>query len=124
MSESNRQSAIAFLNLVVEGKIGEAYETHVAPQMRHHDPSFAGDAKSLQEGMEENHRAYQNKLLDVQRTVAEGELVAVHSRIRMSVDDYGMAAIHLIRFHDGQIVEMWSVGQQVPDDSPNENGMF
>lgn len=37
MSKSNRQSAIAFLSLVVAGKIGEAYETHVASQMRHHN---------------------------------------------------------------------------------------
>jgi hypothetical protein len=31
MSESNRQAAITFLNLVVAGKISEAYETHVSP---------------------------------------------------------------------------------------------
>lgn len=124
MSESNRQSAIAFLNLVVAGKISEAYETHVSPQMRHHTPPFAGDAASLQEAMEENHRAHPNKILDVQRTIAEGELVAVHSRIRMSKDDAGMAVVHLLRFQEGKIVELWSVGQPVPEDSPNENGMF
>lgn len=124
MSETNRQSAIAFLNLVVAGKIREAYETHVSPQMCHHNPFFAGDATSLQQGMEENHREHPKKILDVQRTVAEAELVAVHSRIRMSADDNGMALVHLFRFQNGQIVEMWSVGQQVPEDSPNENGMF
>ena len=124
MSESNRQSAIAFLNLVVAGRISEAYEAYVAPQMRHHNPFFAGDASSLKEGMEENHREYPGKILDVQRTVAEGELVAVHSRIRMSAGESGMAVIHLFRFQDGKVVEMWSVGQQVPEESPNENGMF
>lgn len=124
MSESNRQSAIAFLNLVVSGQISEAYETHVSPLMRHHNPFFAGDAASLQQGMEENHREHSNKILDVQQTIADGELVAVHSRIRMFPDHNGMAVVHLFRFQDGRIVEMWSVGQQVPDDSPNENGMF
>jgi predicted SnoaL-like aldol condensation-catalyzing enzyme len=74
--------------------------------------------------MEENHREYPNKILEVQRTVSEGELVAVHSRIRMSAADNGMAVIHLFRFQDGKIAEMWSVGQQVAEESPNVNGMF
>lgn len=124
MSESNRQAAITFLNLVVAGKISEAYETHVSPQMRHHNSFFAGDVASLQRGMEENHREHPNKIFDVQRTLAEAEFIAVHSRIRMSADDNGMAVIHLFRFHDDEIVEMWSVGQQVSEDSTNENGMF
>lgn len=124
MSETHRTSAVTFLKLVVAGKISEAYETHVSSQMCHHTPFFAGDVASLQQAMEQNHREYPNKVLEVQRTIAEGDFVAVHSRIRMSANDNGMAIMHLFRFKDGRIVEMWSVGQQVPDESPNDNGMF
>jgi len=35
-----------------------------------------------------------------------------------------IAAVHIVRFDGDRIVEMWDVGQQVPAESPNENGMF
>lgn len=124
MSDSNRQSAIAFLNTVVAGNIAEAYETHGSPEMQHQTPFFAGDVASFQEAMEEDRLALPNKALDVLRTIAEGELVAVHSPIRMSKDDDGMAVVHLLRFQEGKVGELWSVGQPVLEDSPNKKAMF
>ena len=44
--------------------------------------------------------------------------------MRQNPDDLGWAIIHIFRFQDNQIVEMWDVGQAVPEDSPNENGVF
>lgn len=41
-----------------------------------------------------------------------------------SLEDLGAAVVHIFSFHEGKIVEMWDVGQPVPEDSPNENGMF
>ena len=34
------------------------------------------------------------------------------------------AVVHFFRFEKGRIAEMWDVGQEIPSDSPNENGMF
>jgi predicted SnoaL-like aldol condensation-catalyzing enzyme len=34
------------------------------------------------------------------------------------------AVVHIVRFDGEKIAEMWDVGQAVPADSPNENGMF
>jgi hypothetical protein len=28
------------------------------------------------------------------------------------------------QFEDGLIAELWGIGQPVPEESPNENGMF
>lgn len=93
--------------------------------MRHHDPNFAGDARSLQKAMEENHREYPNKIMDIKRTIAEGDLVVVHSRLRIhSGDKFGMALMHIFRFENGQIAELWDLGQPVEEDFPNDNGMF
>jgi predicted SnoaL-like aldol condensation-catalyzing enzyme len=50
--------------------------------------------------------------------------VMVYSRIKQKVEDLGAAVVHIFRFHKGKIVEMWDVGQPVPKDSPNENGML
>jgi predicted SnoaL-like aldol condensation-catalyzing enzyme len=30
----------------------------------------------------------------------------------------------LFRFQDNQIIEEWKAGQEVPKDSPNQNGVF
>lgn len=35
-----------------------------------------------------------------------------------------VAVVHLFRFEGNLIVEMWDIGQPVPESTPNENGMF
>jgi predicted SnoaL-like aldol condensation-catalyzing enzyme len=32
--------------------------------------------------------------------------------------------VHLFRFENGRIVELWDIGTPVMDEGPNENGMF
>lgn len=36
----------------------------------------------------------------------------------------GAAVVHIFRFDDDRIVELWDIGQAVPEASVNENGMF
>lgn len=119
-----KQAAVSFLHLIVAGKIREAYATYVDPDMRHHNIAFAGDAASLAQAMEESHARFPHKLLDVKLVLEDGELVAVYSHIRMHAEDRGFAIVHFYRFAGEHIVEMWDLGQPVPEDSPNMNGMF
>jgi hypothetical protein len=35
-----------------------------------------------------------------------------------------VAAVHIVRFADDRIVELWDVGQPVSKDLPNEHGLF
>jgi len=65
-----------------------------------------------------------NKVLEVQRALQDGEQVAVFSRVRQHPDDRGGAVVHIFRFQENRIAELWDVGQPVPDSSINENGMF
>jgi predicted SnoaL-like aldol condensation-catalyzing enzyme len=122
--QSRIELATSFLRLVTSGKIREAYERHIAPGFKHHNPYFKGDAKSLMAGMEENENKFPNKILQIQRAVAEGNLVAVHSHVKLKPGEFEVAVVHIFRFEGDRIVEAWDVGQQVPDQSPNENGMF
>ena len=55
---------------------------------------------------------------------SDGDLVAVHSRVQHHAEDRGAAVMHLFRFDGDHIAELWDVGQQVPAESPNANGMF
>jgi len=48
----------------------------------------------------------------------------VHAHVRHKPDDLGAALVDIFRLQGDCIVELWDVGQAVPADSPNENGMF
>jgi len=124
MSPSHKDAAIAFLSLVASGRVREAYQEHAGPGFRHHNPFFRGDADALMAAMEANAAQSPGKTLDVQRAIQEGDLVAVHSWVRQKPGDLGAAVVHIFRFEGGRIVELWDVGQAVPESTPNEHGMF
>lgn len=113
-----------FLRMVVAGKIRDAYAQHVAADFKSHNPYFGDSAAELMTAMEADHRIHPSKRLDVRHAIAEGDLVAVHSHLRMGTDDPGIATVHLFRFANGRIVELWDLGQPVPAESPNKSGMF
>ncbi len=122
--DSNKDTAISFLKLAASGKVHEAYSKFVGAGFRHHNPFFEGSAEALMAGMEENARQNPNKVLEVKRAIAEDEFVAVHSHVRQEPDDLGAAVVHIFRFENGRIVELWDLGQPVPEKSPNQYGMF
>lgn len=124
MTSPQKQAAAEFLRMVAVGEIRQAYARHVAPGFRHHNAWFAGDADSLMRGMEENHGVHPHKQLDIQRVLEDGALVAVHSHMRPKPGSPGMALMHIFRFEQGRIAELWDIGQPVPEQSPNEHGMF
>lgn len=119
-----KKDAISFLQLVASGKIHEAFDRHIATDFRHHNPYFRGDAESLMLAMEENAVQSPNKTLEVKHAITDGNTVAVHSHIKQHPDDKGAAVVHIFRFEGDRIVELWDVGQAIPEDSPNEHGMF
>ncbi len=124
MARSHKDAAVEFLKLAASGSVREAYEKHVGPGFRHHNPFFRGDAAALMEAMEQNAAKNPNKILEVQSAIQEGQLVAVFSRVRQKPEDRGGAVVHIFRFEKERIVELWDIGQAVLEQSVNENGMF
>ena len=121
---TRKKAAVAFLELASAGEVDKAYGTYIAPKFTHHNPYFPSSTEALAKGMKENAEQYPFKIFEVLHAVEEDDLVAVHSRIRMNPDDSDIAVVHLFRFDGEQVVELWDIAQQVPEDSPNENGMF
>lgn len=121
---THKDTAISFLNLVIDGKIREAYDRHVSPNLRHHNPYNKGDANSLMTGMEEADKQFPSKVFRVQCAIQEGDFVAVHSHLTLKPGELELAVVHLFRFQASRIVEFWDIAQQVPKESLNENGMF
>ena len=124
MADSNKNAAVSFLKMAASGKVQEAYSKFVGEGFRHHNPFFEGSAESLQAGMQANALQNPDKVLDVKRVIAEGELVVVHSHVQQKPGERGAAVIHIFRFENGRIVELWDLGQPLPDESPNQFGMF
>lgn len=123
-SSSKKQIAIAFLKLAASGKLDDAYDNYVAPNFRHHNAYFAGDAESLKTGMAEAHKQFPNTTLEVQHAWEDGHLVAVHSRVSHGPDQPDISVVHMFRLEDDRIAELWDVGMEAPKDSPNQNGLF
>jgi predicted SnoaL-like aldol condensation-catalyzing enzyme len=124
-SFDKRQTALAFLNQVIIGRISEAFEKYIARQgFRHHNPHFRGDRESLKAAMMDAKLKFPNTTLDVQHVFEEDDLVAVHSRVKHSGDAPEIAVVHIFRFEREKVVELWDVAMQAPKDSPNENGIF
>ncbi len=119
-----KQAAVDFLQLVVAGRIDEAYVKYVDMRGKHHNPFFAAGFPSLKQAMLENQNQLPNKQITIKDVLGDADRVAVHSHIVPKPGDPGFSTVHLFRFSGGKIVEMWDVGQAVPADSPNKDGAF
>jgi predicted SnoaL-like aldol condensation-catalyzing enzyme len=122
--QTQKESALDFLNKVVAGEIDEAYDNYINMHGLHHNMYYSSEFASLKRGMKENHTQFPNKRLMVKNVLSEGDLVAIHSNIVMKDGEPGMSVVHIFRFEDGKIIEMWDVGQAIPVNSPNRRGPF
>lgn len=122
LNMTKKDIAQEFLILSSKGESRKAFELFVSDNFKHHNAYFKGDGDTLMLAMEENAQKNPNKIFDIQRTLEDGNLVAVHSRV--SIIDNVFAVMHIFRFEDNKIVELWDFGQAVLPDMINENGMF
>jgi predicted SnoaL-like aldol condensation-catalyzing enzyme len=121
---SHKDAATAFLKLASSGRVREAFDTYTSPSFRHHNVYFPGEAAPLAAAMEENARSNPQKQYEAIQTIEEGDRVVVFGRVRHKPGAPDYALVHIFRFEDDRIVELWDVAQEVPPDSSNRNGAF
>ena len=122
---SHKEAAKSFLRMAGTGKVQEAYDQYVAPSFIHHNQSFKGDRQSLLTAMQQASTATPNKSVEIRRVVEEGDTVITHSLVsRQDPQAPDIAVVHIFRFEDDRIAELWDVGQPISKDSPNANGVF
>lgn len=121
---NTKESASTFLRLTSSGKVEEAFHTYVSKEFLHHNAYFPGDSHSLKNAMMENHHKFPDKVFEIKRVIGEGDLVAVHSRVKISPGAPDVSVVHIFRFHENLIAELWDIGQTAPESSPNKHGMF
>ena len=123
-SEKNKKNAIAFYQKAYEGEPREAVERYVGSDYIQHNP-LVGDGKepfiSYFERMAEE---YPNKSIAFVRSIAEGDLVALHTH-QTWPGGVEYVTMDFFRFDEnGKIVEHWDSMQEIPEESENENTMY
>ncbi len=119
-----KQAATSFLEMVAAGKIREAYERFISPRFIHHNQYFKGDRASLMEAMESAGRKNPGKSIQVMKVLEEDDTVVTLSHVRQHAEDTGAAVVHIFRFEESQVAELWDLGQPIAKDLINENGVF
>lgn len=119
-----KQMASDFLILASKGKAREAFSKYIGQDFKHHNIYFKGDGESLMTAMEDNAKKNPDKIFEIKRALQEDALVTIHSHVRQKPGDPGAAVVHIFRFENDKIAELWDLGQPVPLETVNENGIF
>jgi len=121
-TQRHKDAAVQFLQLVVAGRIDDAFKKYIDMRGKHHNPRFPAGFPALKKAMIDNHVQFPSKQLTVKNVLGDGELVAVHSRIVLRPGRNSLLVVHLFRFQADKIVELWECGMPEPSDSPNTDG--
>lgn len=120
-----KESAVTFLKMAGSGDVRAAYDKFIAPNFIHHNQYFNGERESLLKAMEEAHKTNPNKSIEVKHVYQDGNTVITHSQVlRREPHAAPVAVVHIFRFENNRVVELWDLVQEMPKDSPNENGAF
>jgi predicted SnoaL-like aldol condensation-catalyzing enzyme len=129
-AQQNTAVVLAFLDTVFnKHEVAQAFRLYVGGHYKQHNPNVAdGIDGAVQALTKYTHEIYPELHQEVKRTVAQGDLVAVHSRYVPTNADRdrgsGQAAVDIFRVEHGKIVEHWDVLQDIPEKSANDNSMF
>ena len=77
--EENKRNAIAFYKLAYEGKPREAVAQYLGEEYVQHNPSVMDGKEGFIEYFERMQKEYPDKSIEFVRSVAEGDLVALHT---------------------------------------------
>lgn len=122
---THKEVARQLLQMAGLGNVRAAYELFIAPDFIHHNQYFKGDRNSLLTAMEKAHKSHPNKSIDVKFTYEDGDTVITHSLVkRQNPKLQDVAVMHIFRFKNDRVVELWDLGQEISKESPNEHGMF
>ena len=122
--EQNKLNAVAFYRMSYDGNPRKATELYVGDEYIQHNPLVGDGVQPFIDYFEKMAREYPDKSIEFVRTIAEGDLVALHThQVWPSNDEY--VTMDFFRFDkSGKIVEHWDSMQQIPKTSANNNTMY
>jgi predicted SnoaL-like aldol condensation-catalyzing enzyme len=122
--DQNRQNAIAFYEMAYLGQPRKAVQKYVGDEYIQHNP-LVGDGKdAFIEYFETMASEYPGKTIEFVRSVAEGDLVSLHTH-QVWPDGNEYVTMDFLRFDEkGKVVEHWDAIQQIRELSANGNPMY
>ena len=122
--EQNRRNAISFYETAYRGNPRKAVAEYVGDRYVQHNPSVRDGKDGFIEYFERMAAEYPEKAIEFVRSVAEGDLVALHThQVWPGGDEY--VTMDFFRFDaSGKIVEHWDAIQSIPEESGNDNSMY
>jgi predicted SnoaL-like aldol condensation-catalyzing enzyme len=122
--ELNKQNAIAFYRMAYLGEPSKAIEKYVGAEYIQHNPLVANGKQAFIEYFDEMTKNYPEKNIEFIRTIAEGDLVAVHTHQTWPENEH-YVTMDFFRFdNNGKIVEHWDSIQEIPKETKNGNSMY
>jgi predicted SnoaL-like aldol condensation-catalyzing enzyme len=122
--EENKKNAIAFYKTAYEGKPKRAIDKYVGGEYIQHNPDVADGLKGFIDYFERMQEEYPEKSIEFVRSVAEGNIVALHTHQTWPGNDE-YVTMDFLRFDEnGKICEHWDSIQQIPKNSANPNTMY
>ncbi len=120
----NKENAISFYRISYEGNPRKAVELFVGSEYIQHNPLVGDGKEPFIEYFERMAREYPDKSIEFVRSVAEGDLVALHTH-QVWPDNEEYITMDFFRFDDnGKIVEHWDSMQIIPESSAHGNTMY
>jgi predicted SnoaL-like aldol condensation-catalyzing enzyme len=105
-------------------KPAQAVAQYIGADYRQHNPNALDGPQGILAYASGYIKANPELHMDFKRIIAEGDLVAVHSHLKPTPSDRGLAVVDIFRVEDRKLVEHWDVIQPVPAQATNKNGMF
>lgn len=126
--ERNRERAIDVLNVFDNLSDVSAAEKYVsAEQYIQHNPEVADGKQAFMDLFAYLADKKIRLKTTIAKTIAMGDMVMIHSKqVDLdNPDDLGTGYIDIFRFDEkGLIIEHWDIGEPVPSESKNTNGIF
>ena len=120
----NKKNAIAFYKMSYDGNPLEAVKLYVGNEYIQHNPMVGDGPQLFIDYFERMRKEYPIKTIEFVRTIAEDDLVAIHThQVWPGNDEY--VTMDFFRFDkNGKIVEHWDSMQQIPEETKNGNTMY
>ena len=119
------QKVIVFMDMVFnQKKVKEGFDKYVGDKYIQHNPIAPDGKDPAVEVLGKALQALPGWSYEFKHAYVDGDIVVLHSHVRMKPEDRGMAVVDIFRFEKGKIVEHWDVVQPIPEKSANNNTMF
>lgn len=122
--EQNKKNAISYYEMAYHGNPRKAVELYVGAEYIQHNPLVGNGKEAFIAYFEKMAREYPEKSIEFVRSVAEDDLVVIHThQVWPGEEEY--VTIDIFRFDNaGKIVEHWDAIQSIPERSANPNTMY